>query len=107
MDKRNFPSLSELLESPQIKGLVRTMNHSAVVTRARGFLDDLRVELQKRAPDLRDVKLPGVAEIADLIARRILAGEPSPARLVINATGVLIPNALGGAPLADEALAEV
>lgn len=101
---RNIPSVNELLENPQLKGLVDKVSHHAVVTRVRTFLDDLRVELQSAAAD---VKMPSASELAEKIARRILASDQPSLRPAINATGVLLHTGLGRAPLADEAIAEL
>lgn len=101
---RNIPSVNELLENPQLKGLVDKVSHHAVVTRVRTFLDDLRVELQSAAAD---AKLPSASELAETIARRILASDQPSLRPAINATGVLLHTGLGRAPLAEEAIAEM
>ena len=99
---RNLPSVNELLESPQLKGLVSKLSHNTVVARVRSFLDDLRSEVQTAAAE---IKLPSVSELAEKIAQRILVGDEPPLRPVINATGVLLHTGLGRAPLADEAIA--
>src|ERR1700682_3371179 len=101
---RNLPSVNELLESPQLKGLVNKVSHNVVVTRVRSFLDDLRSEVQHAAAE---IKLPSVSELAEKIAQRILVGDEPSLRPVINATGVLLHTGLGRAPLAEEAIAEM
>jgi L-seryl-tRNA(Ser) seleniumtransferase len=67
-------------------------------------LDEVRREVQTAAADWT---LPSAGDLAERIARRILEGEPSSLRPVINATGALLGNGLGRAPLADEAIAEM
>ena len=69
---RNLPSVNELLESPQLKGLVSKLSHNTVVARVRSFLDDLRSEVQTAAAE---IKLPSVSELAEKIAQRILVGD--------------------------------
>src|ERR1700682_1095553 len=101
---RNLPSVNELLESPQLKGLVNKVSHNVVVTRVRSFLDDLRTEVQNAAAE---IKLPSVSELAEKIASRIMAGDEPSLRPVINATGVLLHTGLGRAPLAEEAIVEM
>jgi L-seryl-tRNA(Ser) seleniumtransferase len=101
---RNFPSVAELLETPQLKTLVDRVNHNVVVSRVRSMLEDLRSEVQSAAAE---IKLPDVRELAERIARRILESEHVPLRPVINATGRLLADELGRAPLADEAIAEL
>ncbi|MBX3413423.1 MAG: L-seryl-tRNA(Sec) selenium transferase [Pirellulales bacterium] len=101
---RNLPSVSELLESPPLKGLVDKVSHNVVVSRVRTVLDDLRHEVQQAAADRT---LPTVSELAEKIARRIQQDETSSLRPVINATGILLHTDLGHAPLADEAIDEM
>ena len=55
----------------------------------------------------RSRTLPTVAEVADLIANRIMQGDPSHIGPVINATGELFPETLGPPPLAEEAVQAV
>ncbi len=98
---RNIPSVNELLESPTLKGLVDRLNHNAVVGSVRAVLDEVRQEVQTATAER---SLPSMTELADRIARRILEGEPSALRPVINATGVVLPGGLGRAPLAEEAV---
>ncbi|NLS91223.1 MAG: L-seryl-tRNA(Sec) selenium transferase [Planctomycetaceae bacterium] len=99
---RNIPSVNELLESPTLKGLVDRISHSTVAHSVRTVLDEVRHEFQTATSER---SLPSVSELADRIARRVLEGEPSALRGVINATGVLLPGNLGRAPLAEEAVA--
>ena len=98
---RSIPSVNELLESPTLKGLVDRISHSSVVGSVRAVLDEVRQEFQTATADR---SLPSMSELADRIARRILEGEPSSLRPVINATGVVLPGGLGRAPLAEEAV---
>jgi L-seryl-tRNA(Ser) seleniumtransferase len=99
---RNVPSVNELLENPTLKGLVDRISHSTVVRSVRTVLDEVRQEFQTATSER---SLPSVSELADRIARRVLEGEPSALRPVVNATGVLLPGGLGRAPLAEEAVA--
>lgn len=101
---RNLPSVSELLESPPLKGLVEKVSHNVVVSRVRTVLDDLRQEVQQAAAERT---LPTVSELAEKIARRIQQDETPSLRPVINATGILLHTGLGRAPLADEAIEEM
>ncbi len=99
---RNLPSVSELLESPQLKSLSDRLSRNVVVSGVRSFLDEVRGELQMAASER---SLPHVGELAERIARRILQGEEPSLRPVINATGILLHTGLGRAPLADAAIA--
>jgi L-seryl-tRNA(Ser) seleniumtransferase len=101
---RNLPSVHELLENPAVRSLLDRINRNAAVSTVKTVLDEVRREVQTAAADWT---LPSAGDLAERIARRILEGEPSSLRPVINATGALLGNGLGRAPLADEAIAEM
>ena len=101
---RSFPSVNELLESPQLHGLMDKISHNVVVSTVRTVLDEVRQEVQTAA---HEMTLPSVADLAERIAQRVLAGEVPPLRPVVNATGILLHTGLGRAPLAEEALEEM
>lgn len=101
---RNIPSVTELLENPKIKPLVDRVSHSVVVDRVRTMLDDLREDVAKSSGN---GGMPDIGELAERIARRILEGEQSHLRPVVNATGILLHTGLGRAPLAEEAVEEM
>ncbi len=98
---RNIPSVSDLIDSPQLKGLIDRISHNVVVTGVRRTLDDLRKEVAGAAAE---IVLPSISELAERIAGRILKGEVPHLRPVINATGILLHTGLGRAPLAQEAI---
>jgi len=101
---RNIPSVTELLESPPLKGLVNRVSHNVVADGVRSFLDDMRAEVQTKAAEFN---VPPIGELAERIARRIVQGEQPTLRPVINATGILLHTGLGRAPLAEEAIEEM
>lgn len=101
---RHLPSVTELLDSPPLQAVRDRVSHNTVVTRVRGYLEDLRTQVQTTA---RDVVLPSVSDLAQRIAQRILLEDQPHLRPVINATGVLLPEELGRAPLADAAIEEL
>jgi L-seryl-tRNA(Ser) seleniumtransferase len=101
---RNLPSVSELLETRPLKPLVERVSHNVVVDGVRSFLDDLRDDIRKSTGE---GSLPDATELAERIARRILQGEQSPLKPVINATGILLHTGLGRAPLAEVAIDEM
>ncbi|MFV2068901.1 MAG: L-seryl-tRNA(Sec) selenium transferase [Pirellulales bacterium] len=101
---RKIPSVGDLLESPPLKGLVERVSHNVVVDGVRGFLDEMRTEVQQRASEFR---VPPISELAEHIARRILEGEQPGLQPVINATGILLHTGLGRAPLAEEAVKRI
>ena len=74
------------------------------MTTVRNVLDEVRSEVQNAASTRT---LPSVPELAERIARRAMEGQRARLQPVINATGVLLGSALGRAPLADAALAEM
>ncbi len=98
---RNIPSVNELLESPPLKGLVERLSHSVVVEGVRGFLDDLRGQMQGAAAEIAPAS---VSDLAERVARRIMESQAPPLAPAINATGVLLHTGLGRAPLAEEAI---
>ncbi len=101
---RNIPSVNELLESPSLRHLVDRVSRNVVVSEVRSFLDNLRVELQQKATEVR---IPAAGELADRIAHWIISDQRPRLRPVINATGVLLHTGLGRAPLAEAALQEL
>jgi L-seryl-tRNA(Ser) seleniumtransferase len=101
---RNLPSVTELLDHPQLKAVRERVSHSVAVSKVRSYLDDLRAQVQTTATE---VVLPTVSELAQRIAQRILQGEAPELRPVINATGILLHPGLGRAPLAQSAIEEM
>ncbi|MBI1902174.1 MAG: L-seryl-tRNA(Sec) selenium transferase [Planctomycetia bacterium] len=98
---RNIPSVTQILESPAVRGLAEKISHNVVVDRVRTFLDEMRVQFRDAAAD---ANLPTLAELADRIARYIQHSEQPRLRPVINATGILLHTGLGRAPLAKAAI---
>ncbi len=97
---RNLPTVNELLESPPLKSLVRQVNQSVVTSGVRSFLERLRTDVQNAS----GMNVPSPNELAERIAKWIASGGHRALRPAVNATGSLIHPALGGPPLADEAL---
>ena len=101
---RNPPSLTELLESPPLRALVDRVNRNVVVAAARGLLENFRTEIQAAGAEVR---VPTPTEFAERVASWILSSESARVHAVINATGILLPQGLGRAPLADAAVQEM
>ena len=101
---RNLPSVSQLLESPQLKQLVESVNHSVVVDGVRDFLDDLREQVSSAA---EEVSIPTPNELAEKIADWLKSEEKPYLRRVINGTGIILHTGLGRAPLAQSAIKAV
>jgi L-seryl-tRNA(Ser) seleniumtransferase len=93
-----------LLDHPQFKAVRERVSHNVAVAKVRGYLDDLRAQVQSAATE---VVLPTVSELAQRIAQRILQGETLGLRPVINATGLLLHAGLGRAPLAQSAIEDM
>ena len=62
---RNLPSVNQLLENPQLKQMVESVNHSVVADGVRTFLDDLRSQVSNAA---EEIPIPSPNEIAEKIA---------------------------------------
>ena len=97
---RSIPSVNEILESAPLRMVIERINRNAVVSTVRTVLDEVRNEFQNAAAEM---SLPSVSELADRIARR-LETEVASLQPVINATGTLLSEDLGRAPLAGEAM---
>lgn len=98
----NFPSINELLESPPLKSLVDRVNPARMMTGVRSFVEGMRQEVQNAVTQRQ---IPSPVALAEQIAQWIMRQEQGGVRSALNATGILLHPDLGGAPLADEALA--
>ena len=99
---RNIPSVNELLESPQLKKIVESVNHQVVVDGVRTFIDDLK-ETINNATD--EIEVPSPTELAEKIADWLHVEQREYLRPVINGTGIILHTGLGRAPLAQSAIA--
>jgi L-seryl-tRNA(Ser) seleniumtransferase len=98
---RNLPSVNQLLESPQLKKLVGTINHNVVVNGVRTFLDDIREQISNTTDE---VVIPTATDLAEKISHWLTSEEHPYLRPVVNATGVILHTGLGRAPLAKSAI---
>lgn len=98
---RNLPSVNQLLENPQLKQMVESVNHSVVADGVRTFLDDLRSQVSNAA---EEIPIPSPNEIAEKIADWLKSEERPYLRPVINGTGIILHTGLGRAPLATDAI---
>lgn len=96
---RQIPSVSEMLENSQIKGLCEYFGEELVKLELRRVLEDLRVNIRNNS--LND--MPDIARLIFLLRQR-LECFTSAGRHVINATGILLHTGLGRAPLCKEAV---
>lgn len=101
---RNLPSVSQLLESPQLKQMVDSVSHNVVADGVRSFLDEFRQQISSASDE---VQIPTPNELASKIANWLKEEDRPYLRNVVNATGIVLHTGLGRAPLAKEALDSV
>jgi L-seryl-tRNA(Ser) seleniumtransferase len=98
--RSRIPSIHELLETPAIKTLVKSIHPSSIMSTVRIVLDECSGEAHHAASEW---SMPSVTELADRIITR-LNDNPNPApKRSINATGNLFYSDHGEAPLASAA----
>lgn len=95
-----IPTISELLDSPQLKPWVDKASRNVMVTSVKTFVTKMSSDLQSRAAEMQT---PSVSEWAERIARWIAGRAAAAPHAEINATGVLFPDFVV-TPLADDAL---
>jgi L-seryl-tRNA selenium transferase len=93
-----LPSISELIQHPQVQTVVERVNQTMVARRATGFLEELRQQLKRRSG-----VVPAMSELAERFARHLLGAEPIGVP-VIHATGIALGTQGLVPPLADSAL---
>ncbi len=104
MDKkefRNIPSVSALLEMPEVSELCASYSRPLVVSTIREVLDGLRESIAGSENTDTDLSPPA---ILPLVKGRLLERGKLPIKRVINASGVLVHTGLGRTPLAAEAI---
>lgn len=98
---RSIPSVSQLLETPEVIELCADYSHDVVVSRLRECLDNVRSSLI--SDDSID-ELPSANDIAKIVRQSLTQLSKGSLRPVINATGVLLHTGLGRAPMAESAV---
>lgn len=93
-----FPSVNEILDKPPLRAVVERLNRSAVSTRVRSFLEDIRDEIQARTGEI------SLSELAERAARYVLGSSSCGHGRAINATGQLWGESWIELPLAEAAL---
>lgn len=96
-----IPSVAELLDKPPIRALAERWNRSVVAGGVRSFLDELRIDLQRRAAE---VALPPIRDLAERAARYVVSRQQHSLGVAINATGHICGPPWIAAPLAETAL---
>ena len=94
----NIPSVNDLLESPPLKSLMDRVSHSVVIAKAR------RLPRGAVASAIGGSECASSGGTGPALADWISAEQPSGIGPVINATGLLVNNELGGMPLTDRRL---
>ncbi|MHC4196452.1 MAG: L-seryl-tRNA(Sec) selenium transferase [Planctomycetota bacterium] len=103
-DLRNIPSVSALLEMPEISEFYARYPRALVVSTIREMLDDLRGSIGSSDGSDTDLSTPS---LLPRLRERLLTKGKVPISRVINATGVLVHTGLGRTPLAAEAIKEI
>lgn len=93
---RELPSVSKLLEEPELVALLSRFSRDELVAAARAELDALRTRIAER----ETVQVVGLAQ---RVAARLDAESQPRLRTVINATGIVLHTNLGRAPLHESA----
>ncbi len=102
MPKSNlFPTINEILSSPMIKPLVDHLHPAAVITTARGVMDEIRTEMMSVATEMR---MPDISELVQRILARLKEQVARLERPLINASGQLYHSEFGNPPLAFEVI---
>lgn len=99
-----LPSVSELLDKPQVRALVNRWNRSVVAGGVRSFLEDFKSDLRRRAAE---VQVPSIRELAERAASYIISRQQESLGTAINATGLIWGEPWLTRPLSDAALERV
>ncbi|MBN2828728.1 MAG: L-seryl-tRNA(Sec) selenium transferase, partial [Candidatus Cloacimonetes bacterium] len=92
-DLRKIPSVSKLLNEPEIKALIKIYGSDYVTALIRHSLDNVRADCS------RGGVVPALKELIGSIENILIEQEKPSLKTVINATGIIIHTNLGRAPL--------
>ena len=101
--RRLVPSVDQVLQRPELQGLVAAHGRPAVLAHLRAALSALRRRATAGEPGM-DASL---ATLPSEVAARLAEADRPSLRPLINATGVVVHTNLGRAPLSPEAAARV
>lgn len=104
---RRLPSVSHLLETPEVRELLARHPRAVVVGTIRRLLDGIRSDPSRRGTLPLRNRDEWTSFLLERLPGKILADEAGSFRRVINATGVVIHTNLGRAPLPEEAVEAV
>lgn len=97
---RQIPSVSELLESGEIRDLCMRYGEGILKSELRIFLEEMRRKI--RSGETKEAMK--TAELISALALRLERFASSKGRYAINATGILLHTGLGRSPLCKEAI---
>lgn len=97
---RQIPSVSELLESPEVKELWERFGEGILKSELRLAVEDLRTQIRSGSVKV----IPDAVRMADQLHRRLIRFTSPRGRQAINAAGILLHTGLGRSPLCQEAL---
>jgi len=103
---RRIPSVDQLLEAPEVKGMMGRVPRTLIVRATREVVGELREKIQKSEAhdEIPDIHLNAlIPRITDRIKK---LAQPS-LRKVINATGIIVHTNLGRSLLAKEVIAKL
>jgi L-seryl-tRNA(Ser) seleniumtransferase len=103
---RRIPSVDQLLEASEVKGLMATVPRTLIVRAIREVVGELRERIQTSGAhgELPDIHLNAVIPQVTMRVKKLV--QPS-LRQVINATGIIVHTNLGRSLLAKEAIAKL
>ena len=104
---RQLPSVSRLLNTPEIRELLARHPRAVVVGAIRRLLDRIRRDAARGGDEPPNDREKWTSLLIALLPGEILSGEEGSFRRLINATGVVIHTNLGRAPLPEEAVEAV
>ncbi|MBI4763212.1 MAG: L-seryl-tRNA(Sec) selenium transferase [Deltaproteobacteria bacterium] len=97
---RQIPSVSELLDSPEVKELWERFGEGILKSELRLALEEVRTKIRSG----RSKAVPDAAQMADQLRQRLIRFTSPRGRYAINAAGILLHTGLGRSPLCAEAL---
>ncbi|HUT71375.1 MAG TPA: L-seryl-tRNA(Sec) selenium transferase [Desulfatiglandales bacterium] len=103
---RRIPSVDQLLEASEVKGLMPTVPRTLIVRAIREVLGELRETIKKTGANGERPDVSSNAVIGQVTEKVLKLMQPS-LRQVINATGIIVHTNLGRSLLAKEVIAKL
>ena len=102
--RERVPAVNDLLEAPPLRALTVRWNRSIVAAGVRSFVQELKVDVERRRVEGH---FPSLTELAARAAKHVVRMQQPSLRPGINATGQLLGTEWAGRPLADDALQQM